>query len=386
MNINEEIGKVGKHLMIREPFYGLFLMSLNKEVTDKVKTISITKNGINCQLSINPNYWKTLSDKEKEGELKHNLLHLAFQHLQTRENFEDKEVYDLATDLETNQYLSPDTIPPNARRIEDFKDLSLPTRAGFRSYYTTLLFEKKKENPTVMKQLGNGDGSHDGWKDTVGNGEAEQDLIRRQLEYQLKEINNQLKSRGLIPGELKAYLDSLDIVKEKIFDWKAYLRRFVNGSNKYFTHKTRRKLNKRFPGMPALKIKPKSRILVAVDTSGSVSDNELKEFFSEIYHMWKCGVQVDILECDAMIYPVYEYKGVFTGKLNGRGGTSFQPVIDYYDQHRKLYSTLVYFTDGECSAPSTPRHSMLWVISSSITDYGRQQYDFLPWYKFIIPK
>ena len=53
----------------------------------------------------------------------------------------------------------------------------------------------------------------------------------------------------------------------------------------------------------------KQKILVGIDTSGSVSDDELCEFFSELYHMYKANVSITIAECDAKINRIYEYNG-----------------------------------------------------------------------------
>ena len=116
-------------------------------------------------------------------------------------------------------------------------------------------------------------------------------------------------------------------------------------SSKIYTKKTRRKLNKRFEENPALKIKPKKYTLVGVDTSGSVSDTDIIEFFSEIYHMHKTGINIDVAECDAVIHKVWEYKGKPPEFVKGRGGTDMNPIIEYFNKH-KQYSNLIILTDG----------------------------------------
>jgi predicted metal-dependent peptidase len=116
-------------------------------------------------------------------------------------------------------------------------------------------------------------------------------------------------------------------------------------SSKIYTKKTRRKLNKRFEENPALKIKPKKYTLVGVDTSGSVSDSDIAEFFSEIYHMHKTGINIDVAECDAAIHKVWEYKGKPPEFVRGRGGTDMNPIIEYFNKNRQ-YSNLVILTDG----------------------------------------
>lgn len=133
-----------------------------------------------------------------------------------------------------------------------------------------------------------------------------------------------------------------------------------------FVKKSHRKLSKRFEGLAGIKLKHKHDILVAIDTSASVSEPELKEFMSEIYHIWKAGANVEVIECDASIKRIYQFKGTFDGKFTGRGGTDFKPVIDYYNTSRKMYTTLVFFTDGY--APTNTFKvfkQMIWVITSN---------------------
>ena len=132
-----------------------------------------------------------------------------------------------------------------------------------------------------------------------------------------------------------------------------------------YTKKTRRKLNKRYAENPALKIKQRKNILVAIDTSGSVNKDSILEFFNEIHHIHKSGVNVWVADCDASVSNVYEYKGKTPEFITGRGGTDFDPAIEYYNEHSHKFNTLIYLTDGECSAPTVkPKTPMLWVLCS----------------------
>lgn len=75
---------------------------------------------------------------------------------------------------------------------------------------------------------------------------------------------------------------------------------------------------------------------------------------------------VTIVECDADIHKIYEYKGKFDGKITGRGGTDFKPAIDYYNANLNKYTTLVFFTDGYAPLDTfKPMRQMMWVITSN---------------------
>jgi predicted metal-dependent peptidase len=262
----------------------------------------------------------------------------------------------------------------------NFKHLNLEPKKGTGYYYGVLMKEIEDNPDGDIAQMASEGGEYVLDLDGVeGLSEAEKKLIAKQIDHQLKEVTNNLEKkgsgRGLVPSEMKDYIDSLFEIVEPVIDWKSYLRRFNSMSTMVYTKKTRRKPNRRFNTGPALKIKQKKRTLVAIDTSGSVSNDDLVEFFNEIYHIYKSGTYVDIIECDAKVQRVYEYKGQREEiEVQGRGGTDFEPVMQYLSEHRNEYANLIYLTDGECCAPKTqPKKPMLWVHSS-----GHQINDLLP--------
>ena len=111
-------------------------------------------------------------------------------------------------------------------------------------------------------------------------------------------------------------------------------------------------------------------MLLAIDTSGSVSNDELKEFMNEITHINKCGVDITIIQCDTNIKSIAPFNPREEFKVHGRGGTEFDPVLEYYNANLKKYTSLVYFTDGECYTEVKPKAPVLWVLSerSSMND------------------
>lgn len=269
-------------------------------------------------------------------------------------------------------------IPPRGVYLQDFPELKLEEKKGLKYYYDKLLQAKgkspKQGGSAALNQLlgDKADGmpdnwSHD-WSEFEGLSDAEKHLIRSQTDQMLREVAEQVKkSRGLVPSEISGYLDMLDKKEPPKFDWKKYLRRFAGGSDSVYTKKLHRKFNKRFEENPGLKLKPKRHIMVGVDTSGSVSNSELKEFFHEIYHMIKMGSEVTVVQCDAAIHSVTKYKKGLEDKISitGRGGTSFDPFISYANEHANRFSCLIVMTDGEAPAPDEScKLKTLWVHSS----------------------
>jgi predicted metal-dependent peptidase len=428
--IFDSLAKSTKTLMFKEPFYGMFLISLNKETSESIPTACVSKNNINCQLTINPTYWNSLDEKTKVAVLKHELLHIVFFHILMQKEFDDHTLLNIAADLEVNQFIEDEWKGEKWEGLElsSYKELNLPVKAGTRKYYELLqqVNENRKQQnigmpnkggthgndpnsngqasmddlKDMLERIKNGDGgvdasdydgsspekskiwmtydamkaggktvcSHELWKEFMdGLSEADKKLIQQQVNYQCKQIAEDVKSknRGYVPSELKDYIDSLFEVVEPVLDWKSYVRRFGGSSSKVYTKKTRRKLNKRYAENPALKIKQRKNILVAIDTSGSVNKESIVEFFNEIHHIHKSGVNVWVADCDASVADVYEYKGKAPEFITGRGGTDFNPAIEYYNEHSHKFNTLIYLTDGECSAPTVkPKTPMLWVLCS----------------------
>jgi len=380
LNNHDSLARASKELMLKEPFYGLLLLSLNKQWDKRVPTAGVSKNGVNFQLTINEDFWNSLSDNHKRGLLKHELLHIGFFHIQCQDEFQNKKVANIAMDIEINQYIDEDDLPEGGCTLESFAEYNLPPKAGCREYYKLLMQAKEQEEQSgsggkISDMAGMDDGEQHGsgtnvpdhgtWKDFEDLSEAEKKLLESQTAHILKEIADSVeKSRGTIPGEFKGILERLRHVEPPKFDWRSYVRRFAGGAKEVFTKKLRRKDNKRFEENPGLKIKNKRHLLVAIDTSGSVSDKEVKEFLNEIHHIHKTGSEVTILQCDTVIRSIEKYKPNEDITLHGRGGTDFDPVLEYYNENQRKYTCLFYLTDGECSTDVKPKGKMLWVIST----------------------
>lgn len=391
--LDDSLAKTCKDLMLEEPFYGLFLMMLQKNFDKRCETAGVSLQGINYKLRIGPDFWESLVPNHRKGLLKHELLHIGFFHLTDYDSFSDQDVANIAMDLEINQYIKEGDLPPGGQTLDLYPELNLGPKEGTHSYYDKLMQGKKNGScPNLNAQLAamqnkqgtcvcqGGDGTdktiklsdHTSWGDGDKPDEATQKLINSQTKHILNELADQItKARGTVPGEFASILERINAVEEPKFDWRGYLRRFAGGSVKVYTKKTRRKFNKRYEDNPGLKIKPKKHILVALDTSGSVSNKELLEFMQEVHHIYKTGADVTVVQADAAIQHIAPYDPKKEYTIFGRGGTSFDPVVDYYNVNKTKYTCLVYLTDGEAPAPDRVLGRVLWALSaqSTMTDH-----------------
>ncbi len=108
-----------------------------------------------------------------------------------------------------------------------------------------------------------------------------------------------------------------------------------------------------------------TRLLIAVDTSGSVSDDDIRRFFGIVNSFFTYGIpQIDVIQFDADIQlPLLSVrKAAKAVKIVGRGGTNFQPVINYFEDHKE-YDGMIIFTDGYAPIPTITTHRrILWAL------------------------
>ncbi len=119
-----------------------------------------------------------------------------------------------------------------------------------------------------------------------------------------------------------------------------------------------------------------TRLLFAVDVSGSMSGPDLALGFSVINRFFKYGVEgIDVIQFDTEVKgePVSLRRARRSVEVAGRGGTSFAPVIKFLDEHRE-YDGAIIFTDGYAPVPPRPKNRrtrVLWLFKSEET-YRRQ--------------
>ena len=115
-----------------------------------------------------------------------------------------------------------------------------------------------------------------------------------------------------------------------------------------------------------------TRLLIAIDTSGSVGSEELGRYFRIITTFFKYGVQeIDVLMFDCIVQgkPIKldeAKKNKQEFKVKGRGGTNFQAPIDYVKEYPN-YDGLIIITDGYAETPEVRPHlstKLLWVIDN----------------------
>ena len=156
-------------------------------------------------------------------------------------------------------------------------------------------------------------------------------------------------SRGLFPAGLEGYIKAM--MAPPVITWQEELARFL-GSIAAGQKPTVFRRNRRLPERIDLKGNLRDKevdVVVAIDTSGSMSDSIIAECMNEIFAITKLmKTEISIVECDSVVQRYYKANCPEDVKpdIKGRGGTSFTPVFDWMVENKKKDSVLIYMTDG----------------------------------------
>lgn len=187
------------------------------------------------------------------------------------------------------------------------------------------------------------------------------------------------EARGTMPGYFLSAVEKIN--KPAVLSWQQILKKYV-GTISAGKRKTRMRLNRRQPERFDLSGKIDDKILkivVAIDTSGSVSDKMIAEIFNEIFAIVsKRKHEITVIECDSVVERVYKVRTKADVKLKvaGRGGTCFSPVIEYINNDKYFRDALlIYFTDGfgESSIPKPKTYRNLWVVFNSVNNLSLKE-------------
>ena len=395
-NINDEISRCIIQMLIDEPFYAHFLSGIVRKVTDEVSTAAVGFNNSNVTLYVNEHFFlKELTTfSSRVAVIKHETLHLVFKHLVMLDFKKyDAKLFNIAADLVVNQFIGKWKLPSSAVTLASFPELGLSENESLDWYYKKILSLKRKmdrkknskdsfsntSTQTLENIIENGNHSdHSKW------GFSESDINLQHAESELDRIILQTKERistdqyYSLPFSIR---DLISIIIEKRnpkVNWKRALKIFSSSSRRTRVKFTVKRVSKRYGTRPGLKIQRSQKIAVAIDTSGSISHDELNMFFNEIHSMWQNGAEIEVIECDAAVQKTYNYRGKFPEFVHGRGGTNFDPVFAYLNKNTNvLYDGCIYLTDGYAPAPEIkPRCKVFWVITpdgslGSHLKYGR---------------
>lgn len=309
------------------------------------------------KLEYNPDIVKEMSDDGLEEALRAEAVRLLLKHpYERRPDGCSQKAMGLGSNLVVgDNYKHP------RFRIETPEDFGLKTGMSY-EWYARMV---EQQDPSGGQ--GGDDGDDDGQQ---GMSDKHRDLAELWDEDELtvqmiNEVINTTKSWGSLGGNFAELLQAS--VKAKI-NWRNIFAGFRASIISSKRKLTRMKPNRRtgFDNMGSVR-RFDTKLLVAVDVSGSISTESLKYFYGVINSAFRYGFEsIDVIQFDCGVRAVHNLKKVIKDvAIVGRGGTSFQEPIDY--AHENGYDGLVVLTDGYAPEPTIPdgfRTGILWVCEN----------------------
>jgi predicted metal-dependent peptidase len=406
LKVNQEIEKISSQLILKEAFYAHFFSGMLKVVSEHLPTMAVEAKQNSVLLHVNPTFWSEgLKEQDFQyGAIKHEILHILLLHIFRYKEFSHHGIFNVAADLVVNQFIERSQLLEGVVLLELFPELKLKPHESLNYYYEKLyklykrkIQEEKEKQSQCEIGVSEGDNEktkknknedykiswknlksflqedsisqqqHALWKYLEGLSSAEKELLQEAIKQKIYEIIKRTRSKefGKLPAGLQTYLSEFEKSMLPSVNWRRVLRLFANSSAKTFIKNTLKRPSKRYGTTPGIKIKHRNKLFVVIDTSGSVAEDDLKEFFQEIYHIWKQGAEVLVAECDTIIHQTYYYKGQMPKVVKGGGGTDFNAPITYANTKYKP-DAIIYFTDGYCDAPKVKsRFPIMWLLSTA---------------------
>ncbi len=367
MDAAQKVSKTSIQLLLSDPFYGNFLIGIPKTFDHNMQSIGLGLGpSSKIMLLINPRFWSEAGEETKKGLIKHEILHLILGHFTTYDYYENRLLFHIAADLECNQFIPSNQLPSTALRAENFGFSETDQDAAF--FYKKLKSLYAKKSTASLAPHYSEIKKHRHWiiKEKFPSGRKK--IIAYQIQKMLTQTIQSIEkatmaSSGLPEGLVEKI--SVDFIEQPALPkWYAQLHNFLASGTKTWLKNTLHRPSKRYGTVPGIKIRRKQKLLIALDTSGSIDQQALNEIFTVIELVRKQVGAVIIAECDFEIRKIYLFNGIIPEGIKGRGDTAYEPVINFANEQYQP-DALIYFTDGFGTAPEiTTRYPLLWIITS----------------------
>lgn len=285
------------------------------------------------EIRYNPEFFMSLTTDEQVFLLLHEAMHVAYLHMERLQDRNHRK-WNIATDHVINLQLIERgfTMPKDGLADPRYKGMSAE------EVYKLLDDQQAKDTP-VMLDL---EPSPEGMDPAQVQRDVEDILIRAAI--QSKMAGDQ---PGTIPADIQIFLEKL--LNPKL-PWYQILRKFFNSmtKNDYSWKKPNRRYFPQYylPGMWSEKL---MNLAIAIDSSGSVSDEDFTQFVTEIHAILKQfnPDKISLLQFDSGLRSVDEVRStmeLMKVKFTGRGGTRIEPVLEWATEHKP--QALLIFSDG----------------------------------------
>lgn len=382
-SVEHRIKQAKIKLLFTQTFFGTLIMHLQLvDVTDQGWCPTAAVDG--RRIYYNRDFFDKMTVEEIQFVLCHEILHVAFDHF-GRRSHRDPMWWNMANDYVINGLLVTD-------RIGKMPEMTVPDTdgAGETSQRVGLYDEKYVDwtseavyddlEKRKVKKVMTLDVHLDAGKDALGNKKSNNGIPIEISEADLKTLREEMKAKvlqaaqaaaGKLPAGLKRLIN--DLVEPKI-NWRDLLRDSIQScltDDFTFAKPNRRHMNSGI-FLPTLRKDETIDVQIAIDMSGSISDEMGRDFLSEVhgimqmYHDFKIG----IVCFDTQTYNYKEFTkdnqdDLLKYELDGGGGTDFMAFWNFWEENEIEPKLALVFTDGFPGGTWGPENyaDTLWIIT-----------------------
>jgi len=392
-DIETKLSAARTRLILDRPFLGALVLRLPLKAVEpeRCKTIGTDVRA----LYYNPEYVRNLSLDQAQFVLAHEALHCALSHFARRQH-RVKQRWDIACDLAINPLLIQDGLkpPPGVLMKSGFEGMMAEEIYPYieadseQETHDDHFYDQDDKSSAgcggqPLDQSGDQGGS-DSAEPSQAHGatplplsETEREQLCVQWRQRLAGAAQQAKQAGKLGAAMARLVDHL---LQPQLPWRMLLARYMTAAARddySYMRPSRREGSAILPTLKSAQVD----VVVALDTSGSINDTELREFVSEVDAIkGQMRARLTLHACDAALCEhgpwVFEPWEQFNlpGDLYGRGGTRFTPVFEWLERERLRPDLVVYFTDAEGEFPaSEPAYPVLWLVKGRAkTPWGQR--------------
>ncbi len=401
LDIENKLAAARTRLIIDKPFLGALVLRLPMIMADPEWCATTATDA--RQFFYNPEFIEQLTLSETQFILAHEALHCALSHFARREH-RIKHRWDVACDYAINPLLTEDGLqaPPGSLLLREFEGMTAEEiypcledneneQTLDQHLYDQPEDQKRNQDPSPEPpppKPENQDDSDNGAspqqqpdENTQGApqppplSQDEQDNLSVQWQQRLAGAAQQAMQAGKLSGDMARLVDFL--IQPQL-PWRMLLARYMSSLARddysYTRPSTRRGDPAIFPSLRSSQVD----VVIALDTSGSISQTEMKEFVSEIDSIkGQMRARILLQACDASLaeqgpwtYEPWDEFGL-PEDIKGGGGTDFRPIFKWIETLDRTPDLLIYFTDAEGQFPELdPYYPVIWLVK------GKQP---IPW-------
>jgi predicted metal-dependent peptidase len=360
------VARIG--MLLRHPFFGNMATRLKIEACDDWCPTAATDGR---RLFYNTQFFNMLSERQIEFVIAHEIMHCVYGHITRRED-RDPQLHNIASDYIVNNLLVRENIGAKVDQIPIFQDFKYD---GWTSEEVYDDLKQQQEDGSNAADKGEmldehidwtQDGSDDGDEDKDGkpakNGGEKSSSRPTLTDEEMRQIRDEIKESmvqaaqaagaGNVPGEIKRIIQQLT---EPKMNWREIIQTQIQSTIRadYTFARPSRKgwhMNAVLPGMD---FEESIDIAVAIDMSGSISNEQATDMLSElqgIMQQYK-DYRIKVFCFDTQVYNPMEFtsdngEDIASYEPMGGGGTDFDVCWRYMKDEDFQPKKFIMFTDG----------------------------------------